>query len=261
MPGVAAMFSPRWNGLVSTCRGRPLLCTRSSRKLRAPATRLAPPVSNARFSAAGLVTRKLVGLNASSMNPAASRALPSLTGSPRPTVEYLVSELPARQVELAQGSERRVVLPGGVGEPLVAVRLDRRSGLRPDRLGRRELGSPGQVGGQPDTGLGQGDRMLHGPVEHREQRAAEARHVEIGDEIDLGCECVGLRPAPPARRCRCRTLGHLLRNDCAGPRRGGSVPCHRMIIRVSRGITVPHDLPPDRSCPRHRGGFLLRITV
>ena len=50
----------------------------------APAATLAPPVSNARLSAAGLVNRKLVGASASTRNPVASAALASSTASPDP---------------------------------------------------------------------------------------------------------------------------------------------------------------------------------
>ena len=84
LPGVAARFSPTRNGRVSTWRGRPLLLSTSSTKWLAPATRLAPPVSNIRFSAAGLVSRKFVGASASSRKPVASAALASSTAFPDP---------------------------------------------------------------------------------------------------------------------------------------------------------------------------------
>ena len=83
-PGVAARFLPTWNGRRSTWLGRPSLFTRSSTKLTAPATTLPPPVSKARFSAAGLVARKFVGATASTRNPIISFAFASLTGSPLP---------------------------------------------------------------------------------------------------------------------------------------------------------------------------------
>jgi hypothetical protein len=83
-PGVAARFLPSSKELASTWLGRPLLLTRSSRKLRVPDSTLPPPVSNARFSAAGLVSRKFVGEDASSRKPSAISAFASLTGSPCP---------------------------------------------------------------------------------------------------------------------------------------------------------------------------------
>ena len=68
LPGVQARLRPTSNGEVSTCRGRPLLCSMSSRKLRHPSTTLRPPVSSARLSTAGLVAGKFVGANASCRN-------------------------------------------------------------------------------------------------------------------------------------------------------------------------------------------------
>ena len=97
LPGVAAMFSPillKW--LVSTCRGRPPLCSRSSTKCPAPAARLAPPVSIARLTAAGLV-RKFVGASASSRKSAASPAFASAAASPAPAARTsAASWMPAR---------------------------------------------------------------------------------------------------------------------------------------------------------------------
>ena len=66
-----------------TWRGRPRLCARSAAKFRAPRTTLAPAVSKACFTAAGLVTSKFVGANASNGRPAASCAFASAAGSPR----------------------------------------------------------------------------------------------------------------------------------------------------------------------------------
>ena len=46
-------------------------------KFRTPLARLAPPVSNARLSAAGLVSKKLVGASASIISPVSRRAFVS----------------------------------------------------------------------------------------------------------------------------------------------------------------------------------------
>ena len=81
LPLVAARFSPRVNGLVSTWRGLPPLLTRSSRKLLIPLAALRPPVSKARLRAAGLVARKLEGAMASISSWVASSALPFQRGS------------------------------------------------------------------------------------------------------------------------------------------------------------------------------------
>ena len=131
LPGVAARFSPTRNGRVSTCRGRPPLLTRSSTKFLAPVATLAPPVSNARLSAAGLVNRKLVGASASSRNPVASRALASSTASPDPAAEQVADQPRGGQVALPDGEEGRVVAPRLVREPLVALGHRDRRRARP----------------------------------------------------------------------------------------------------------------------------------
>jgi hypothetical protein len=76
LPGVAAMFSPTVKADRSTLRGSPPLVVRSVMKFRAPRRRLTPPVSNARFRAAGLVARKLVGAMASTRARRANVAFP-----------------------------------------------------------------------------------------------------------------------------------------------------------------------------------------
>src|SRR3984885_3484049 len=97
LPGVAAMFSPSLKWLVSPCRGRPPLRSRSSTKFPAPTARLAPPVSIARLIAAGLVSRKFVGARASSRKSAASPAFASATASPAPAARMSpASWIPAR---------------------------------------------------------------------------------------------------------------------------------------------------------------------
>ena len=74
VPGVAPMFSPSRNERASTCRGVRRPSRTSPSRLRAPRARLAPPVSKARFSAAGLPGRVLVGASALVTMPAANRA-------------------------------------------------------------------------------------------------------------------------------------------------------------------------------------------
>ena len=73
-PGVAPTFSPTVNGLESTCRGMPRLCLRSETRLRAPRTRLMPPVSKACLRAVGLPASVFVGARALARMPAAKRA-------------------------------------------------------------------------------------------------------------------------------------------------------------------------------------------
>ena len=59
------MFSPFLNGLGSTIDGMPWLCSMSPAQWAIPLRTLPPPVSKKRFSAVGLVTKKLVGAMAS----------------------------------------------------------------------------------------------------------------------------------------------------------------------------------------------------
>ena len=75
------MFSPNTNDELSTWRGWPPLLRTSSTKLRAPFSRLRPPVSNARLRAAGLVGRKFVGASASNVRLASMWAFLAVSGS------------------------------------------------------------------------------------------------------------------------------------------------------------------------------------
>lgn len=74
-PGVAAMFTPTSNPLLSTCDGHPPLCRTSSTMLRTPRTTLLPPVSNALRTATGLPANVFDGENASSRKRDANAAL------------------------------------------------------------------------------------------------------------------------------------------------------------------------------------------
>src|SRR5262249_30719489 len=65
--GVVARFLPTAKVRVSTCAGKPPLCTRSPTKFSRPYARLAPPVSRSFFNAAGLLASALVGAIASTM--------------------------------------------------------------------------------------------------------------------------------------------------------------------------------------------------
>ena len=67
-------------------------------KLRASATRLAPPVSRVCLTAAGLASRKLVGASPSSAKLAASSAFASALASPAPAA----SRSPASRVAARQ---------------------------------------------------------------------------------------------------------------------------------------------------------------
>ena len=62
----------------------PLLFQRSSKKLRIPCTKLVPPVSNARLSAAGLPISTLVGESASVRSRIAKRCCSVSFHSPSP---------------------------------------------------------------------------------------------------------------------------------------------------------------------------------
>ena len=98
-------------------------------KLRAPRRRLTPPVSNARFRAAGLVARKLVGARASTSARRANVALPFQGSSSSATASRSSTRRHHQAVGLAGGEEGGVLLPGPVGEALV--------------LGRPEGAAPG----------------------------------------------------------------------------------------------------------------------
>src|SRR5215469_17720806 len=148
-PGVAARLSPSSNDEVSTWRGRPLWCTRSSRKFRDPAATLAPPVSNALFSAAGLVGRKLVGARASKARPTASCAFWSVTGSPRPAASR--SSPSCRAARYAWRSANQPGLPSHDGS---AKRLSRSStgtgGSRSDPSQRATAAGPASATAAPN---------------------------------------------------------------------------------------------------------------
>ena len=67
--------------------GTPAIADDVINEVAASATRLAPPVSRVYMTAAGLVSRKLVGASASSAKLVASSAFASALASPAPAVD------------------------------------------------------------------------------------------------------------------------------------------------------------------------------
>ena len=91
------MFSPFLNGLRSTIDGMPWLFSMSSAQWASPLRMLPPPVSKKRFSAVGLVSKKLVGAMASRSKLAAKRIRSASTPSrPRLSMKASSSDPRAR---------------------------------------------------------------------------------------------------------------------------------------------------------------------
>ena len=163
-----ARLRPGANAVASTMVRRPSL--RSCRRLRAPSARLAPPVSIARRSAAGLESSSSVGLVALTNCCRWKRSRSRSAGSRSSASPSLQQEVRGQQVHVLERPVDRVGMPFRRVEPLVAGRSPRvvawRSPAPPagggDRSRPRRRTSPSAGSGRPspsarDPGR-QGDR-------------------------------------------------------------------------------------------------------
>ena len=221
LPGVAAMFLPTVKADRSTLRGSPPLVVRSVMKLRMPRMRLTPPVSKARFSAAGLVARKLVGAMASTSARRAKVALPFQGSSSSARASRSSTRRDQQAVGLAGGEEGGVVFPGLVGEALVlAGRRQRPRRLEARRPARRR---PAPVRPRPVP-----------------QRAMAAMRRQ-GPAGDLGAEAAqGLAERDRVESGEAALGGQDLRRLAAGVLGGGAPPLGLLLAgRVGHGGLGP----------------------
>ena len=135
----------------STIDGMPPLWRTSDRSSRRPRTRLLPPVSNARLSAAGLVGRKLVGATALVRIVVAKGACwrpPRVVDRAPHSSTTLPTQPGGGQVGLLDAVKERVGPPRRVGEAPVA--LDRRDcGAAHGNLGQFAAQLRGRTGNDP----------------------------------------------------------------------------------------------------------------
>ena len=136
-------------------------------KLRPPRSTLNPPVSNARFSAVGLVSSRFVGARVSVTRPAANAALGAVGVVEVAGLHQLEQQLGGGEVPLEQRAEQRVLGPRGVAEAGVLAlgrnRLLQAGAERADGDVDAALDEPGAEAGErghrglgPEHGTGQG---------------------------------------------------------------------------------------------------------
>ena len=182
-------------------------CARRRRSCWRPRPGWRPPVSNARFSAAGLVGRKLVGASASIRKPVASAALASSIAFPAPASSRSLASLAGGQVGLPDGVEDRVVGPRRVREPLVPVRhRNRRRRVHPHPAGRGHRPGHGHAGPEAHRRRRRGGRLGRGAPQHRERGRAEAGRVHRAEHVRVRRQRRGGRLSGLPRRFLC---GHL----------------------------------------------------
>ena len=206
------MFSPFLNGLGSTIDGMPWLCSMSPAQWAIPLRTLPPPVSKKRFSAVGLVSKKLVGAMASrnkSLRSASARP-------PRP---------PGRGCRRRRRAQTRgrdtPASPSGTGGCL--ARPDRRSACPPSAaLPRICPARSAGTAGRPWAAAQQRLRLLHGRLAERPQCTRD--RAEAGPASRPDPRTASAPSAPPAS-CAASSA-RFSRGSAACARRGcSSIAC------------------------------------